>query len=199
MKRQPIVLPPICKCRTLRHEPPADCHPVRQHRSFHRPLRDAHFCGSGHRDGAGFQPWLRGDAALRDAGLRRLRCGLARRRLARRPLEPPAHDGDLLHRHRLQHDQRRLRADAAATRRRAVRDRRVRLDLSSGRHGDDRLSRRADRPRGRHQRRLGQSRRRTVGAGHGRDGAISRLALGVHRARHRHDRHRPRLHAGDPA
>ena len=33
-------------------------------------------------------------------GLRRVRRGLAADRLARRPLEPPPHDGDLLCRHR---------------------------------------------------------------------------------------------------
>jgi len=38
--------------------------------------------------------------ALRYAGIYRLWCRLAVDRLARRPLEPPPHDGDLLCRHR---------------------------------------------------------------------------------------------------
>ncbi len=51
------------------------------------------------------------------------------------------------------------------------------------------------RPRDGDQRRLGQSRRGVVGAGHRRDRPVSRLALGFHRARHRHDRDRHRLRA----
>ena len=48
-------------------------------------------------------------------------------------------------------------------------DRPVRLDLSSGRHRDDRVLCRQARPRDGPERRLGQSRRGVVGAGHRRD------------------------------
>ena len=73
-----------------------------------------------------------------------------------------------------------------------VRDRHVRLDLPSRRHRDDRVLCREARPRDGAERRLGQSRRRLVRAGHRRDRPIFRLALCLHRSRHRHhpDRHR---------
>src|ERR1700722_15390856 len=47
------------------------------------------------------------------------------------PRGPPPHDGDLLLRHRAVDDLGRAGADAAATRRGAVVDRHLRLDLSS--------------------------------------------------------------------
>ena len=83
--------------------------------------------------------------------------------------------------------------DPAATRRGAAGDRPVRLDLSSGRHRDDRVLCRQARPRDGPERRLGQSRRGVLGAGHRRDRAVSRLALGLHRPRDRHDPDRRRL------
>ena len=83
-------------------------------------------------------------------------------------------------------DRGRLCADAVAAWRGAAVDRPVRLDLPSGRHRDDRVLCRQARPRDGAQRRLGQSRRGLVGAGHRRDRPISRLALGLHRSRHRH-------------
>ena len=83
--------------------------------------------------------------------------------------------------------------DPAATRRGAARDRPVRLDLSSRRHRDDRVLCRQARPRDGPERRLGQSRRGVLGAGHRRDRAVSRLALGFHRPGHRHHPDRRRL------
>ena len=182
-------------CRIRPMNSPSQGDRLRQRRPLHRPLRDADLRRRRHRDGAGARHGLFRAAALRDPGLHRLRRGLAADRLARRPLEPPPHDGDLLHRHRPVDDRGRPGADAAAARRGAAGDRPVRLDLSSGRHRDDRVLCRQARPRDRHQRRLGQSRRRVVGAGHRRDRAVSRLALGLHRAGHRHHRDRRRLRA----
>ena len=118
-----------------------------QRRPFHRPLFDADLCGRRHRHGARARHGLFRTVALRDAGLRRFRRGLAADRLARRPLEPPPHDGDLLCRHRRLDDSSRPRQDAARTRRGAVVDRPVRLDLSPCRHRDDRLLCRGARPR----------------------------------------------------
>ncbi len=83
----------------------------------------------------------------------------------------------------------------ARTRRGAAVDRPVRLDLSSRRHRDDRVLCRPARPRDGPQRRLGQSRRGVVGAGHRRGRPVSRLALGLHHSGHRHDPDRRRLHA----
>ncbi len=68
----------------------------RQRRPFHRPLFDADFCCRRHRDGAGARHGLFRIAALCDPRLHRVRRGIADHRLARRPLEPPPHDGDLL-------------------------------------------------------------------------------------------------------
>ena len=82
----------------------------------------------------------------------------------------------------------------ARTRRGAVVDRPVRVDLSSRRHRDDRLLCRPARPRDGPQRRLGQSRRGVVGAGHRHGRPVSRLALGLHHAGHRHDPDRRCLH-----
>ena len=73
-------------------------------------------------------------------------------------------------------------------------DRRVRVDLSSGRHRDDRVLCRPARPRDGSQRRLGQSRRCLVGAGHRRGRAVSRLALGFYHSGRRHDLDRFGLH-----
>ena len=84
-------------------------------------------------------------------------------------------------------------ADAAATRRGAALDRHLRLDLSSGRHRHDRVLRREARPRDGAQRRLGQSRRGVLRAGHRRGRPVSRLALCLHHPRHRHDPDRHRL------
>ena len=168
------------------HEQPQPGDHFRQRRPFHRPLCDADLRRRRHHHGAGARHGLFGTFALRHPGLRRLRRGLADHRLARRPLEPPPHDGDLLCRHRRLDDRGRLRADAAATRRGAAGDRPVRLDLSSRRHRDDRVLCRQARPRDGPERRLGQSRRGVLGAGHRRDRAISRLALGLYRARDRH-------------
>ena len=89
----------------------------RQRRPFYRPLFDADLRRRRHRDGAGARHGLFGTAALRHPGLRRLRRRLAADRLARRPLEPPPHDGDLLCRHRRLDDRGRPGADAAAARR----------------------------------------------------------------------------------
>ncbi len=168
------------------HEQPQPGDRLRQCGPFHRPLRDADFRGRRHHHGPGARHGLFGTAAVRHPGLRRLRGRLADHRLARRPLEPPPHDGDLLCRHRRLDDRGRLRADAAATRRGAAGDRPVRLDLPSGRHRDDRVLCRQARPRDGPERRLGQPRRGVVGAGHRRDRAIFRLALGLRRAGHRH-------------
>ncbi|MGY3456830.1 hypothetical protein ACVWW5_002280 [Bradyrhizobium sp. LM3.4] len=159
---------------------------------FNRPLCDADLRRRRDYHGTGARHGVFGTPALRDAGLRRLRCGLAAHRLARRPLEPPPHDADLLRRHRSFHDLGRLRADPGATRRGAVHHRHFRLDLSSRRYRDDRVLRGQARPRNGIERRLGQSRRCLVGAGHRRDRPISRLAFGLHRPGRRddHDRHR---------
>ena len=170
------------------HEQPQPGDQLRQRRPFHRPLRDADLRRRRHRHGPGARHGLFGAVALRHPGLRRLRRRLADHRLARRPLEPPPHDGDLLCRHRRLDDRGRLRADPAATRCRAAVDRPVRLDLSPGRHRHDRVLCRQARPRDGAERGLGQSRRGLLGAGHRRGRAISRLALGLHRARHRHHR-----------
>src|SRR5881396_2952408 len=70
---------------------------------------------------------------------------------------------------------------SAAARRRAVVDRPVRLDLPPRRHRHDRVLRRQARPRDGAERGLGQSRRGVLGAGHRRDRAVSRLALGFYR------------------
>ena len=79
-------------------------------------------------------------------------------------------------------DRDRLRADAVADRHRAVRDRRVRRDLSSGRPGDCRREMEEHRHAHRRERRLGQSRRRERGADHRLSDRQWRLARRVHRA-----------------
>ena len=71
-----------------------------------------------------------------------------------------------------------LRADAAAARRGTVRGRPVRLDLSSGRHRDDRVLCRQARQRDGHQRRVRQFRRRVVGADHRRASGNSSAGAG---------------------
>src|SRR6266481_2366289 len=83
--------------------------------------------------------------------------------------EPPPYDGDFLCRHRRIDDRGGTGAHPAAARRRLAVDRRFRLDLSSRRYRDDRVLRRQARPRDGIERRLGQSRRGVVGAGHRRD------------------------------
>ena len=128
-----------------------------------------------------------------------IRRGSAADRLARRSLEPPPHDGDLLCRHRAVDGCGRSGADAIATQRRAAFDRRVCLDLSPGRHRDDRILCRPARPRDGPQRCLGQPRRGLVLARHRRGRPISRLALGLHRARHHHSRDRRGLCVGGAA
>ena len=86
--------------RIISHEQPQPGDQLRQRRPFHRPLCDADFRRRRDHHGAGARHGLFGTAALCDAGLHRLRRGLAAHRLARRPLEPPPHDADLLRRHR---------------------------------------------------------------------------------------------------
>lgn len=139
-------------------------------------------CRRRHRDGTGARHGSFGTLPYATPGLfasARARCspaGLAT------GLEPPPHDGDLLCRHR-----RSLMiavgflADAAAARHRAALDRPVRLDLSSGRHGHDRVLCRPSRPRDGLNGVWG-NRCRLLGVGHRRDRPISRLALGIHRA-----------------
>ena len=68
--------------------------------------------------------------------VRRLRRVLAAGRLARRPLEPPQHDGAVLFRLRRLADRRGAGADPGDARDRAGGARHVRRDLSSGRHRD---------------------------------------------------------------
>ena len=75
----------------------------------------------------------------------------------------------------------------------AALDRAVRLDLSPRRHRHDRVLCRPARPRDGTERRLGQSRRGVVGAGHRRGRPVSRLALGLYRSRHHHHPDRRRL------
>ena len=97
--------------RGFGNEQPQPGDQFRQRRPFHRPLCDADFRRRRNHHGAGARHGLFGTSALCDAGLRRLRRGLAAHRLARGPLEPPPHDADLLRRHRCFHDLGRLRAD----------------------------------------------------------------------------------------
>ena len=96
-------------------------------------------------------------------------------------------------------DRHRLRADAAADRHRAVRDRHVRRDLSSGRPRDRRREMEEHRDAHRRERRLGQSRRRERGAAHRLSDRQWRLARRVHRAGRVRDPGRARLRSAAAA
>ena len=135
---------------------------------------------------------LRRTAQIRDARLLRLRGVLLSGRLARRQMEPRRHDGGVLRRHRARVGRDRIRPDAVAGRHRAVRDRHVRGDLSSGRPRDGDAEMAEHRHAARGERRVGQPRRRERRADHRLPDRQWRLAHGVHhpgrllgRGRHR--------------
>ena len=127
--------------------------------------------------------------------IRRVRRVFASRRLARRPLEPAQHDGGLLPRLRPVAHRRRLGAESVLACRGAVCARRLRGDLSPGRHGDaDRDFQRARAHDG-VQRRVRKSRRRARGGDQRGARAMARLARGLRHSRRRLRGDRDRLSA----
>ena len=137
----------------------AACHRLHELGARARSLRHSHLSHGGDRAGGDLRPHLCVADRARDRVLRRLRAVLAAGGLARRPLEPPQHDGRLLCRLRPVADRRGTGAVAGRLGDRAVHARRVRGDLSSGRHRDDFGKRHPARPHHGVQRRLRQSRR----------------------------------------
>ncbi len=191
-----------------RHEP--DLHPRRRRcrrpQALHRlsqlgararPFRAADLSDRRDRAGGDLPAALFGADRAVDRGLRHLRCVRAAGRLARGPLEPPQHDGCVLYRLRRFARRRSLCAQSADARGRAVYARHVRLDLSSGRHGDaDRSIQRA-RAHARLQRRLRQSRRFARRRHQRRSGDLAWLAGGVFGAGRGVGRNRHRLSVAD--
>ena len=188
--------PPVTQCKpTTTRAPAFDRFPQLGARA--RSFRAADLSDGGDRAGGGLPAALcRADRAV-DRGFRRLRRVLAAGRLARRPLEPPQHDGGVLYRLRRLADRRRGGAQSGRARRRPVRARRVRRDLSSGRHADAAGSLQGAGAHGRVQRRVRQSGRRARRRHRRRDRLLARLARGISGAGARLHRHRHRLcHAG---
>ena len=174
---------PVPQCRALSRSP------------VHADLRDRRRAGAEPR----VEPELRRPAQIRDARLLRVRPVLVSGRMARRQMEPRGHDGRVLHRHRDRGGRDRLCRDAAAGRHRAVRDRRVRRDLPSGRSRDGDAEMEEHRHAARGERRVGKSRRRERRADHRLPDRQWRLAHGVHHSGLLLGSRRPRLCAGAPA
>ena len=145
------------------------------------------------------EPGLRRSSEICDARLLRVRGVLVSGRLARRSMEPRRHDGRLLRRHRDRVGRDRICPDAAAGRHRAVRDRRVRRDLPSGRPRDGDAEMEEHRHAARGERRVGKSRRRERRADHRLPDRQWRLAHGVHHSGRLLGRGRRRLCAGAAA
>ena len=123
--------PPWCR----RFGPPA-INRLSQLGARARPFRSADLPDGGDRPAGRLSALLqRIDCAI-ECGLCRLWRVFAAGWLARRPLEPPQHDGGLLYRLRSVAGRRGFRTESRGASGSDVRARRVRSDLSSGWHGD---------------------------------------------------------------
>ncbi len=135
-------------------EPPAIY--FSQHRPRLRPSLHAAVPGRGAAHGGAVRSALGRAAGAFDSRLRRLRRRRHTGGLARRPLEPLGHDGDIFCRHRHLLDPHRARPHGIRNCRRPVFYRPLRLDLSPGRHLDGGAGAGQGRAAARHQRRVGQ-------------------------------------------
>ena len=152
---------------------------LQQLRPRGRSLRDADLPDRGDRSRGGLRPPLRRAACARHRVVLRLRHLFAAGGLARGPLEPPLHDGGVLYRLRAELCRGGVRAEFHRARHRAVRARRVRLDLSSGRHRHRGRCRGQSRADARLQRRLRQYRRLACCRHHRGADRVDRLARRV--------------------
>ena len=166
---------------------------LQQLRPRGRSLRDADLPDRGDRSRGGIRPPLRRAACARHRVVLCLRHLFAAGGLARRPLEPPLHDGGVLYRLRPELCRGGVRAELHRARHRAVRARRVRLDLSSGRHRHRGRCRDQSRADARLQRRLRQYRRLACCRHHRGADRVDRLARRVPGAGRRLRRDRDRL------